>query len=391
MERLWLPFLLILSLVACCIEVDISVPGFPAMAHYFKISEGTIQLTVALNFLGFCLASLIHGPLSEGWGRRRVMVVGNAVLVAGAFGCAMAPSIEWLLAVRFIQGLGASTSAVIVFAMIADSYQGEKAIRLIGLMNSVLTILMAFAPVVGGFINKAIGWRGNYWGVAFISLLSWIFLYWKLPETKNKREILNVQNVIKDYSRLLTTLHFMRAALVPSMLYAAYMGFVASAAFLYMETYGLSILAYAVQQAVIVGSFAMTSIFSSFITRSLGAKKCVVLGSIGSVAGIFSLVVLSLLSLDSPLLVTSFMVLFCLGFAIYYPIIFSASLEIYPGIKGIASSLIMAMRALLVAAVVGIVGYFYDGTLLNVALILLLIVLIGAGLTVGLVRVLFPK
>lgn len=391
MEKAWLPILLILSLVACCIEVDISVPGFPAMAHYFEASEGRVQLTVALNFLGFCLASLVYGPLSEGWGRRRVMIVGNAILLVGAFSCVIAPSIGWLLVARFIQGIGASASAVVVFAMIADIYRGEKAIRLVGLMNAVLTILMAFAPVVGGVINNVIGWRGNYLVVALISLLSWMFLCWKLPETKNDIRGLRVRTIARDYGRLLSTLIFMRASLVPSLLYAAYMGFVACASFLYMETYGLNILAYAVQQGVIVGAFSVVSIFSSHITRCLGAKKCVFLGSLFSVIGLFSLVAFSFMALDSPFLVTSFMVLFCIGFALYYPLIFSASLEIYPEIKGTASSLIMAMRAFLVASVVGMVGYFYEGGLLNVALILLLTVILGAVLTIGLMGALYKK
>src|SRR6185312_9684941 len=144
--KFFLP-LLVLSLVCCWIEVDISVPGFPDMAKYFNTTDATIQLTIAYNFLGFCLASLIWGPLSDCYGRRKIMVIGNALLAIGASLCVFAPSIHFLLLARLIQGIGASTSAIVATAMIADSYKGVTASRLIGIMNAVATTLIAIAPV----------------------------------------------------------------------------------------------------------------------------------------------------------------------------------------------------------------------------------------------------
>src|SRR5437868_14748147 len=110
--------LLILSLISCCIEVDISVPSFPDMAHYFQVSYVSIQLTIAVNFAGFCLASLFYGPLSDCYGRRKIMLIGNFLLLIGAAACVFATSLNILLLARFIQGLGASCSAVLVFTMI---------------------------------------------------------------------------------------------------------------------------------------------------------------------------------------------------------------------------------------------------------------------------------
>ena len=109
MPRRFLP-LLILSLIACCIEVDISVPGFPDMGRHFNVEDGIIQMTIAYNFLGFCLGAAIYGPLSDAYGRRPIMIWGNAILLLGAIGCVIAPSIPFLLATRLIQGIGASAS-----------------------------------------------------------------------------------------------------------------------------------------------------------------------------------------------------------------------------------------------------------------------------------------
>ncbi|MGL9732183.1 MAG: MFS transporter [Wolbachia sp.] len=84
------------------------------------------------------------------------MIIGNTLLLVGAVGCVFAPSVLWLLIFRFIQGIGVSTS-VVVFAIVSDSYKDDEAVKFIGVMNSVLTIVMAAAPVLGSFINEIVG------------------------------------------------------------------------------------------------------------------------------------------------------------------------------------------------------------------------------------------
>jgi DHA1 family bicyclomycin/chloramphenicol resistance-like MFS transporter len=386
MFRTCLPYLLIVSLIACCIEVDISAPSFPEMSDYFGVSDGIIQLTIAYNFLGFCLSGLFYGPLSECFGRRRVMIAGNAIMLIGATGCVFAPSIDWLLLSRFIQGLGASTAAVIVFAMIADAYEGSQSVKLIGIMNSVLTILMAIAPIAGGFINKAVGWRGNYMTVAIITLLSWILLFLLLPETKTSREKLDLKKVFKDYGKLFSSQQFLSTALVPSLLCSAYMAFIACGAFLYMETYGLSILTYALHQGCVIASFSVISLFSGSITQRFGAKRCVVLGSIICAVAAFGLVVQGQLLPHTVYLMTSLMSVFCIGLALCYSVIFSASLSIFPEIKGTAASAIMSMRSLCVSLVVAASSYFYDGKPLTVSLVLFASLTAALLLTIRLLK-----
>ncbi|CAF2063232.1 unnamed protein product [Rotaria magnacalcarata] len=183
-----LPFIFVISLLACCIEVDISVPSFPDISDYFNISDGLTQMTIAINFLGFCLSSVVYGPLSDCYGRRNVMLISNAIMLVGVIFCVFANSIELLLLSRFVQGFGASTSAVVVFAMIADVYETDKAAKLIGVMNSLITVFMSVAPIAGGFINGLVGFRGNYLVIALVSLISWLILYFKLPETKKIKE-----------------------------------------------------------------------------------------------------------------------------------------------------------------------------------------------------------
>ncbi|KAB2978252.1 MULTISPECIES: multidrug effflux MFS transporter [unclassified Wolbachia] len=384
-----LPFLLILSLIAKFIEIDISVPSFPDMVHYFNVSEGTIQLTIAYNFLGFCIGGLFFGPLSECYGRRRIMIIGNTLLLIGAVGCVFAPSIFWLLISRFVQGIGVSTS-VVVFAIVADSYKGDEAVKFIGIMNSVLTVVMAIAPVLGSFINEIVGWRGNYASVAVICLISWVLLLLALPETKKDRDTFSLKKMMKDYRKLLSNPRFVTLSLMSSLFSAAYMSFITCGPFLYMKTFGLSSTIYALHQGAIVGCFSLISLFAGKILQKLGAIKCVISGTSVGAIGSLLLVIFSIIVPHSFYLVTLSMIIFSIGCAIFQPVIFNASINVFPEIKGTASSAVSFIRAFIMAIFIGLTSYIYNGQTISVAVLVLSAIVLELVFTVYLLRLKDP-
>ncbi len=374
----YLPFLLVLSLITCCVEVDISVPSFPDISDYYKISDGMTQLTVAINFLGSCLACIFYGPLSDTFGRRRVMIYGNAIMMAGACGCVFSPNIYILLFARLIQGVGAATSAVVAFAMVADKYKKSEATTIIGFMNSLITIIMSGAPVIGSLINEYIGWHGSYVTVAGLSVVSWIMLYLYLPETKPHFKNLKPTKIFKDYKTIILRYDFFLLSITPSLMYAGWMSFVACCSFLYIESYGLSIIQYAIHQATIIGAFCITSLFCSKINKYLGEANSLAYGICFNLIGAILLIIFGIFSMHSPYLTSLGMIVFGIGEAIVYPILFTKSLEVFPNIKGTASSAIMSLRSLICATFVAISSNIYDGTLFKVAIVVLLSGLLSA-------------
>lgn len=365
-----LPFLLILSLIANFIAIDIFIPSFPSIANYFNISDGIVQLTIAYDSLGFCIGGLIFGPLSECYGRRKIMVLGNALLFISAICCTFASSIYQLLIFCFIQGIGASVS-VVVFAIISDSYQGSKAVKFIGIMNSVTTVILATAPIIGNFVDQTIGWRGNYMGIAILCFISLILLLVMLPETKKHLEVLNLKKIIKSYYKLLSSLKFTSFSLIASLATAGHMSFVTCGPFLYTETFGVSNTFYALNQGIIVASFSIVSLFSSKVLQKLGVAQCIIFGMIIRFISCLLLISASIALPNSPYLVTISMVIFSIGCGICQALIFNLAINIFPKVSGFASSLVAFIKSLVIAIFIWLTSNLYNGKTISVSLIIL--------------------
>ena len=368
MSMRFLPFLLVLSLVAVCMEVDLSAPSFPAIVRSLGTTDGLVQMTIAINFIGFALSGLLYGPLSDAFGRRKVMIYGNGLLLLGASGCVFAPTIEWLLVSRFIQGTGAAASAVIAFAMVADAYQDEKASHFIGIMNSALTACMAIAPILGSFIFNAVGWRGSYGSVALLCLVSWILFVFYLPETKPEMEPLRLKKILSDYVTLITNKTFVAMAFVPNILCAGYFSFIACSPFWYMDEMGLSVIQYALYQGSIVATFALVSILSSRLITRFGPRKNIIWGMITSATGASLMLLMGLMDLKSIFGVTLMMNLFAAGFAAIYPVVFAHSLNMFPLIRGATSSMLMATRLIIMGGGVALGSFLYNGQVTSMGL-----------------------
>lgn len=375
------PFLLIFSAVSAAIEIELSLPSFPDIARAFGVSEELIEGTISLNFLGFCLSALFYGPLSDRFGRRPILLFGTVLFFCGSLGCAIAPTIEMILISRFIQGLGAAGSFVIVFTMISDAYKENEATHWIGMLNAILTAVMALAPIMGGYLNLWFGWNSCYSFVAVLTIIQLVLLFFYLPETK-KGESIQFGKVMRDYKELLTSSRFLQSSSAINLLCGGYMAFVSVIPFLYRDELGMSLGEFSWHQAAIIGSFSLFSYYANRIANYFGDVKSALTGSFISALATMSLVLIAAYEpIPSVLLITPLMCLFAGSCAIPFAIVFSASLSVVPNKNGPSSSLLMSTRTLLCALLVQLSGNLYKGTLLSSALIVASCCLISYLLT----------
>ncbi|STY28309.1 major facilitator superfamily (MFS) transporter [Legionella wadsworthii] len=383
--------LIVISLLGCCMEIDISLPSFPSIMTFFGSTEAQVQNTLSLNFLAFCISGLLYGPLSESLGRRILMIFGASCFLFGAVGCVFSFSIYQLMFWRFIQGLGASSTVVIGFAMISDRYQGEIAAKYISKINAYVTIFMAAAPVLGSVIINYFTWRANFTFVAIIAFISWIFLMWQLPETKNEKEPLKMGNILKDYWAIASHSKFLLYASMPNMLVTAYLTFVGSASFYYINTCQLSYFQFALQQGLIVFLFSLTSFYADKVIARIGGRKAVHLGMLCCTLSIVMFTYFAFKYPDSPYLITFSMCWMAVGCAFPMSVTFAESLEILPHLKGACSSFIMSTRLFISSGAVALTGILFDGSMRPVVLVIDVAIILGICMYFAIERMAAPK
>jgi DHA1 family bicyclomycin/chloramphenicol resistance-like MFS transporter len=121
-------------------SIDMYLPAMPQIGRDLAAPETQVQLTISLYFLAFGVAQFIWGPIADAYGRRLPLVLGISLFGLATVACAFAPSIEWLIAARFLQGIGGAAVGVVPRAVIRDRHTGVEATRLMALVMLVISI-----------------------------------------------------------------------------------------------------------------------------------------------------------------------------------------------------------------------------------------------------------
>ena len=165
-------FLIIVIFITACIETDIYLPAFTEYDDFFSISEEKIQALLTWNFIGICLAGPLYGPLSDAFGRKKPLIAALALFLVGSLITIWAQSFNLMLWGRILQGLGSGGCFTLGTAIIFDAFNKEKAIQALTRINTIIPFIMAGAPMLGGYLNYAYGFRSNFIAIAVCVLVS---------------------------------------------------------------------------------------------------------------------------------------------------------------------------------------------------------------------------
>ncbi|MFW6686620.1 multidrug effflux MFS transporter [Serratia marcescens] len=248
------------------LSTDIYLPAMPLMA---KDLRGNAELTITGFLIGFCLAQLIWGPVSDRFGRRLPLFIGMGLFVIGSMGCALSTDIGQIIFWRVFQALGACTGPMLARAMIRDLFSRTRAAQ----MLSTLMIIMAIAPIagllIGGQMIKVTSWHTIFWLLAIIGALMLMSLFW-LPETlpAEKRSQTSVTKAFKNYFTLLTNTRYMRFTLCLTFYYVAAYAFITGSPFVYITYFGVDPQHYGWLFAInIVGLMAVSMVNRRLVHR----------------------------------------------------------------------------------------------------------------------------
>ena len=164
--------------------IDMYLPALPSIGENLGASTAAVQMSLLVFFLSMGFGQIVVGPISDMIGRKAPLYVGLALFAAGGIGSALAPTIEWLIAFRFIQGLGACAGMVVPRAIVRDLHTGTEAARLMSLLMLVFSVSPILAPLTGSLVIESFGWRAVFWVVTGAALLATVLLATSLKETR---------------------------------------------------------------------------------------------------------------------------------------------------------------------------------------------------------------
>ena len=224
------------------ISIDMFLPSMPQMAEDFQTSDGSVSLAVTLFLFAFAGSQLVYGPASDRWGRRPVMFAGLTLYVAGGLVALFAVSVETLVAGRVIQGLGGGAGPAIASAIIIDVYKKERALKALAAMTVVTALAPMLAPIVGGFLHDAYGWRSVFVTLVGVGAVLTIGYGVLIPETNEFRDpnALRVGRMFGNYRTLWTTPVFAAHALLMALLFSGQLVFISTSSFVLVDDLGLS-------------------------------------------------------------------------------------------------------------------------------------------------------
>ncbi len=356
-------FLVLVIFIAACVETDIFLPALPDMMQSFSVSEGAIQSLLTWNFLGICLSGPLYGPLSDSFGRKKPLMVALAMFLLGSIITLFADTLQGMLVGRVLQGIGSGGCFTLGTAVIFDVFQKDKAIIAVNRLNMIVPIIMATAPMCGGYLNALFGFRANFLAIAILVFLSLIVFVSFFQETlvSEKRISFRASNILRDFRKAFSSLAFWQITVVISLIFAGYIAFLSGTSVLFVVEFGMSKAVFPFVQVFLLGGWVMGSfLLNRAISRSgnLRVKKQ---GVLFCTIGALGLLLSSVFFPTNAYLLTAGMVLYSFGANWIIGLYFPEGMEILPEIKGITASLLTSFRLLIASLAIGLCSYFYNG------------------------------
>lgn len=236
-----LVLLLCITGISCPFAMDMYTPAMPAMPEEFGTTAAVVNLTVTGFYLFFTLGMLIFGPMSDKWGRKPILVGGVVLFVVGSVLCASSVTIEMLIASRAIEALGAGAICAVSTAIVKDCLSPEKRTALLSILQILQVVGPVLAPLLGGILLQYFSWHANFIALAVFGticlVLSLLFTE-SLPEEEKTEGSLLVP--FKNMGGVFKNLSFMSFLVVMSFFSVAFMAYIASASYIYVQDFGLT-------------------------------------------------------------------------------------------------------------------------------------------------------
>lgn len=223
------------------LSTDLYLPAMPSMIVIFQTSQTLINMTLSLFFLFLGIGTLVCGPLSDKYGRKPVLLLGNLLYIISSFACAVSENINLLILFRIFQAIGAGACVAVTMAIVKDCFYGKLRDKILALIQTVSVLAPIVAPVLGAFVLKYTTWNMLFVILAIFAIIFFVLscLYTETL-TKNNRTTENILNSLGRLIVVCKNVKFTYLLIIFSLLAAPFMGYLTIASYIYIDMFGLS-------------------------------------------------------------------------------------------------------------------------------------------------------
>lgn len=345
-------------------SIDTIFPAFPAIGAQFGADKVAMQQTISVYLIAYAAMSIVHGPLSDAIGRRRVILGGLVVFAIASAGCALSKDLTTLLAFRALQGLSSGVGLIVGRAVIRDVLHGHDAQRLMSQVSMIFGVAPAVAPVIGGWILGWSHWPAIFWFLVVFAVVLLVATWRMLPETHlpEARLPLVPRRLLRDYVAIAVNPRFQRLAAASAFNFAALWLYIASAPAFVLDILGLSERQFGWFFMPMISGMVLGAFVSG---RSAGRISGTRLVTIGFACSALAMVLNLAYNLwtDTPRVPWAVlpMTINAFGIALVFPIVTLAILDMYPRQRGSASSLQAFTSLVLNALIAGVLSPWISG------------------------------
>ena len=342
------------------LSTDMYLPSLPDIARQLGASTAQVQLTISAYLIGFAVGQIFYGPVSDRHGRKPVLLAALALYCMASLVCALASSIDMLIAARFAQALGGSGGIVLARAIVRDLHSGSRAGRELSLIGSVMALAPVLAPVVGGVLQTGFGWRSIFVTLVAAGVAGAGIVWLLLPETLARRaaEPVSPASMLKSYRAVARNPAYLAYLGLATTSYAGLFAWISGASFVLQNLYGLSPLSFGVAFALgSVGYMTGATIAARLVIR-FGIDGIVGLGSCAVAVGGLGMVAAVALGFTSAVSLILPVAIYLAGLGMVLPQAIAGAMTPFPERAGAASALLGFIQQCAAALCGAIVGWF---------------------------------
>ena len=322
-------------------SIDTYLPSFPDIERDFAISRALMTQTLGAYLIAFAFSTLIWGAISDWIGRKPVIVISLVSYLLASTACAMATSYEQLLIFRILQGFGIGGALISGRAMVRDFLPTKEAQKVMAYSMMLFAISPAIAPIIGGWLHDAFGWRSVFWFLAIYALFILFYAIFTVKESlpKEKRNSIHIYKVTRVYINTLKDLHFVRLIFINAFGFASFFIFVAGAPTLLMDILHFKPNEFYYLFVPVVSGLMVGAFISSRLVNHLESKQMInIFLSLMVLIALLN-AILSFTVAISPLRSILPLIFYSFSLAIIMPVLGISIINCFPENRGAASAM----------------------------------------------------